>query len=276
MQFHGLYLGGMLETLGTRCHLLRRRNRCNSIIGIVFFCRSPKIPSKDAGDECFSRGATARNQGPGKCFIMSSCFFKRSFVAGYFVGSFHRTLKMRDLQVHLIQGVDPVSQTVVAPPPGNEVRVRGSSCRPDFVGANSIGSVQLWPAAMPARQVFCPVVRTLKLRPEIAVPTWTVPGSPTLVTVSGSTSVEPEASVLNSSAAPPDSAKHAQAGNGTEQSDGRDCRHWSLRLVCRHAVRSILANTPRPEAAVSRRHAAPCAGAVRDLIAGAADRGRDG
>ena len=66
---------------------------------------------------------------------------------------------MRDLQVHPIYGVEPVSQTFVFPLPGNGVRVRSSSCRPDFLGANSIGSGQLWPAAMPARQVFCPVVR---------------------------------------------------------------------------------------------------------------------
>jgi hypothetical protein len=98
--------------------------------------------------------------------------------------------------VHFCYGVEPSSQRFVDPPPVLGVKVRRSSWIPDDVRANCTGRVQLWPAAMPARQVFCDVVRTVYgPAPDpvlIVVPTVTVPGKPTLVTVSSNTSVEPE------------------------------------------------------------------------------------
>lgn len=70
-------------------------------------------------------------------------------------------LSIRHLDDQLLYGVVPCSQTAVDPPPGVGIRVRRSSWIPEDVGANCIGRVQLWPTVMPARQVFCVVVRTV-------------------------------------------------------------------------------------------------------------------
>ena len=63
--------------------------------------------------------------------------------------------------MHFCYGVEPISQRFVDPPPALGVNVSKSSWVPDEVGENSTVRVQLWPAAMPARQVFCAVVRTV-------------------------------------------------------------------------------------------------------------------
>ena len=103
--------------------------------------------------------------------------------------------------------------------------------------SNRTGSV----AALAGRnaccvQVFCPVVRMLKLRPDIAVPTMTVPGSPTLVTVSGSTLVEPGETVPKSRVAPltPPSTNRPATKPFSSTAMGFPPR--SLRLMCQSYV----------------------------------------
>ncbi len=83
---------------------------------------------------------TTRNQGPGKCFMMFLPLFQAIFCGRVFLWIISTELSRdaRFAEYTPIYGVEPVSQTVVEPAPGNGVRVRSSSCRPDFVGANSI------------------------------------------------------------------------------------------------------------------------------------------